>query len=126
MKDVQPKDVTTPGYTWNPERAETGPVSVVISGADRQAWVFRNGEPLGHASLTFDEAGYQLPRGVFSYVGQKDGERQWLGAGLTADEAARVLADLRAHVAVASEFLESVQGILRPGDTLAVTPHSVL
>ena len=126
MKSVKPEDVLAPGFTWHPERATTGPVTVVLSGADRQAWVFRDGEPLGHASLTFDPADYQLPRGVFSYVGQKDGERQWLGAGLDADQAARVLGELRSRVVVDRQFLENVQGVLSPGDTMVVTPHSIL
>ncbi len=126
MKSVRPEDVTAPGYTWHPERPTSGPVTIVVSGADRQAWVFCNGEPLGHASLTVDPIGYELPRGVFSYVGQEDGRRRWLGAGLTGAEAGRVLDELRAHVAVAPEFLEGVQGILSPGDMLAITPHSVL
>jgi hypothetical protein len=101
-------------------------VSVVISGADRQAWVFRNGEPLGHATLTVDDPDYRFRRGVFSYVGEEGGKRRWIGAGLDADEADRVFADLRARVEVAPEFLEGVQSILSPGDTLVVTPHSVL
>jgi hypothetical protein len=126
MKQVKPEDVLKAGYTWHPERAPSGPVGVVISGADRQAWVFRNGEPLGHASLTVDGTEYQFPRGIFSYVGEEDGKRRWLGAGMDAGEADRVLDDLRAHVAVDPAFLESVQGILRPGDTLVVTPHSIL
>jgi hypothetical protein len=126
MKNVKPEDVTAPGYTWHPERAPSGPVTIVISGTDRQAWVFRDGEPLGHASLTLDPTDYQLPRGVFSYVGQEDGKRRWLGAGLEQEEADRVLDELRTRVAVAPEFLASVQDILSPGDTLVVTPHSVL
>ena len=126
MKTVKPGDVTSPGYTWHPERAPTGPMSIVISGADRQAWVFRNGEPLGHADVTLDSADYQFPRGVFSYVGMENGKRRWLGAGLGADEAERVLDELRAHVAVAPEFLAGAQSLLSPGDTLVVTPHSVL
>jgi hypothetical protein len=88
--------------------------------------VFRNGDPLGHATLTVDPGDYELPEGVFSYVGQEDGERRWLGAGLTGVEATRLLDDLRAHVAIAPEFLEGVQSILSPGDTLVVTPHSIL
>ena len=117
---MKPEDVLAPGYTWHPERASA------ISGADRQAWVFRNGEPLGHASLTVDSADYRFLRGIFSYVGEENGKRRWLGAGLDAGEADRVLDELRAHVAVDPVFLESVQGILRSGDTLVVTPHSVL
>lgn len=126
MKGVKPGDVLKPGYTWHPERVTTGPVSVVISGADKQAWVFRDGEPLGHASLTVDDPDYRFRRGVFSYVGEEGGQRRWIGAGLDAAEADRVLADLRARVAIAPEFLEGVQSILRPGDTLVVTPNSVL
>ena len=126
MKSVKPEDVLAPGFTWHPERATTGPVTIVLSGADHQAWVFRDGEPLGHASLTFEPADYQLPRGVFSYVGQKNGERQWLGAGMDADQAARVLGEIRSRVVVDRKFLENVQGVLNPGDTMVVTPHSVL
>lgn len=61
-----------------------------------------------------------------NYVGEENGQRRWIGVGLDAEDADRILADLRAHVAVAPEFLEGVQGILKPGDTLVVTPHSVL
>jgi hypothetical protein len=126
MKNVKPGDVLTPGVTWHPERATSGPVTIVLSGADRRAWVFRDGEPLGHASLAFEPADYTLPRAVFSYVGLKDGERQWLGAGMDADQAARVLGELRSRVVVNRVFLENVQGVLNAGDTMVVTPHSVL
>jgi hypothetical protein len=40
--------------------------------------------------------------------------------------AGRVLDDIRAHVVVAPEFLKAVQDALNPGDTLAVTPHSIV
>jgi len=126
MKRVRPEDVVAPGYTWNPEWVTKGPVSIIISGADRQVFVFRDGEPLGRASLTVDDAGYAFQRGIFSYVGEENGKRRWVGAGLDAAEAERLLDDLRAHVAVAPEFLEGVQGILGPGDTMVVTPHSVV
>lgn len=126
MKNVKPENVVGAGWTWHPERAATGPVSAVVSGADRQVWVFRNGEPLGRASITLEDPGYQLPRGVFSFVGVVNGERRWVGAGLDPDMAGHVLDELRSHVAVAPEFLEAVQGILGPGDTLVVTPDSVV
>jgi hypothetical protein len=126
MKRVDPTAIKATGYTWNPQRVTKGPVSVVISGADGQAFVFRDGEPIGRAALTVDAPGYQFPRGVFSYVGREGDQRRWVGAGLDAEEAGRMLADLRAHVVVAPQFLEGVQGLLSPGDTLVVTPHSVV
>ena len=126
MKNVTPEDVLRAGWTWHPERAPTGPVSVVVSGADRQIWVFRNGAPLGHAEIAVDDPGYQLPRGIFGYLGLRQGERRWVGAGLDEGRARQVLDDLREHVAVAPEFLTAVQGILAAGDTLVVTPESLL
>jgi hypothetical protein len=126
MKRVEPADLTRAGFTWHPERAAQGPVTIVVSGADRRMWVFRNGQPVGHASLTFAAEDYTLPRGVFSYVGEKNGHRQWVGAGLDAATADSRLAELRTRVAVAPEFLAAVQGILQPGTTLCITPRSVL
>jgi len=127
MKDVKPGNVVGSGWTWHPERAPKGPVTIVVSGADRQVWVFRNGAPLGRGEVAFDAPGYALPRGVFSYVGvDPDGARRWVGAGLAGAGAGQVLAEMRDHVVVAPEFLRAVQDILTPGDTLVVTPESVV
>jgi hypothetical protein len=126
MAQVRPENVVGSDWTWNPERAAKGPVSVVISGADRQVWVFRNGEPLGRAAITIDRPGYELPRGAFSYVGMRDGKRTWVSAGLDAATAERTLDQMRDHVAVAPEFLKAVQDVLGPGDTMVVTPHSLV
>jgi hypothetical protein len=125
MRGVKPEDLTGTDWTWHPERAPSGPVSIVLSGADRQAWVFRNGEPLGRAGLTL-ESGYELPRGVFSYVGIRGGDRQWVAAGLDAAAGSRVLDEMRDRVGVAPDFLRAVQDVLRPGDTLVVTPASIV
>jgi hypothetical protein len=125
MRGVKPEDVAGTDWTWNPGHASSGPVSIVISGADRQAWVFQNGEPLGRAGLTL-ESGYELPRGVFSYVGVRAGDRRWVAAGLDAAAATRVLDEMRDRVGVAPQFLHAVQDILRPGDTLVVTPYSLV
>jgi hypothetical protein len=125
MRGVRPEDVTGTDWTWHPERVSNGPVSIVLSGADRQAWIFQNGEPLGRAGLTF-ATGYELPRGVFSYVGVRNGDRRWVAAGLSAAAANGVLDEMRDRVGVAPEFLRAVQNVLRPGDTLVVTPHSLV
>jgi hypothetical protein len=125
MARVGPDDVVGRGWTLNPAPAEAGPISIVMSGADRQVWVFRNGEPLGRAALTF-APGYELPRAVFSYVGIRNGERQWIAAGHDAATGARMLDGIRDRVAVAPEFLRAIQDALRAGDTLIATPHSLV
>jgi L,D-transpeptidase catalytic domain len=126
MKQVEPGDVVGSGWTWHPERAPKGPVSIVVSGSDRQVWVFRNGEPLGRAALELDAPASELPRGVFSYVGLRNGKRRWVAAGLDAAAAGRTLDAIRDRVRIAPEFLTAVQDVLRPGDTLVVTPASVV
>jgi hypothetical protein len=126
MKQVQPENVVGSGWTWNPERAPQGPLSIVVSGADRQAWVFRNGEPLGRAAINIDAPGYEVPRAVFSYVGMQGGERRWVAAGVDAAAANRMLDGIRDHVGVAPEFLAAVQDVMRPGDTMVVTPYSIV
>ena len=37
-----------------------------------------------------------------------------------------MLDEFRARVAVAPEFLKAAQDVLRPSDTLAVTPYSIV
>jgi len=39
------------GFTWTPEKAPNGPVSVIVSTADRTGYVFRNGVEIGRASI---------------------------------------------------------------------------
>src|SRR5262249_29403670 len=41
-------------YDWRPERSPEGPITIVISSADRAMYVYRNGNPIGRASLEID------------------------------------------------------------------------
>ncbi len=62
---LAPKDFT-PGmlrplanidYIWNPERSPGGPVTVVVSAADRALYVYRNGNPIGRAPVGIGGSG---------------------------------------------------------------------
>src|SRR4029077_37582 len=44
-------------YTWNPERSSSGPITIVVSTADRAAYVYRNGNPIGRAAVEIDGRG---------------------------------------------------------------------
>ena len=45
----------SPGaYEWHPEKSPEGPVSIVVSGADRKAVVLRNGVEIASAGVTID------------------------------------------------------------------------
>lgn len=38
-------------FAWKPEKAPSGPVSIMFSSADRQAYVYRNGIEIGRATI---------------------------------------------------------------------------
>ncbi|PYK13716.1 MAG: L,D-transpeptidase, partial [Verrucomicrobia bacterium] len=38
-------------YDWNPERSSSGPITIVVSAADRALYVYRNGNPIGRAAV---------------------------------------------------------------------------
>lgn len=112
-------------FRWNPERATSGPTSIVISKADQQAVVFRNGKPMARAHFEW-QGNDPFPTGVLSYVGREKGQNQWLAVGRSESETDKMLADLRSHLIVAPEFRDFVQSALQPGDTLLLVSYPVL
>jgi hypothetical protein len=63
MKEVA---ALKPGeYTWHPERAETGPVSVVVSIPEQRVHVYRNGIRIAVSTCSTGKPGHETPTGVF-------------------------------------------------------------
>ena len=53
-KDFTPEMLKPLGageYQWNPERSTSGPITMLVSSADRTIYVYRNGEPIGRAAI---------------------------------------------------------------------------
>ncbi len=125
MKNLKLEKLSGLDFRWHPERATSGPTSIVISEADRQVVIFRNGEPIGRAHFEL-QGNYPFPTAVFSYLGRENGQNRWLGAGRDASETEKMLADLRSHVIVAPEFRDFVQSALQLGDTLCLVSFPVL
>ena len=44
-------------YDWKPERSSSGPITIVVSAADRALYVYRNGNPIGRAAVEIDGRG---------------------------------------------------------------------
>ena len=38
-------------YDWHPERSARGPITMVMSGADKAIYAYRNGNPIGRAEV---------------------------------------------------------------------------
>lgn len=55
-------------YVWAPQLAPAGPVLVVVNLATQRAVVFRNGLPIGAATVSTGRPGYETPTGVFTIL----------------------------------------------------------
>ena len=78
MKNLKLEKLSGLDFRWHPERAVKGPMSIVISEADRQVVVFRNGEPIGRARFEI-QGSYHFPTAIFSYLGRDNNQNRWLG-----------------------------------------------
>lgn len=113
------------GFEWHPESSATGPVSIVVSSADRRAVVLRNGVIIGSGPVSIDGPVTSSWAYMLKNV---DGEGQhWVRLELSpkpADgEQVPVQEWQRFHAPEA--FRLAVAAIVTPGTTIIVTPDSV-
>jgi L,D-transpeptidase catalytic domain len=115
---------------WQPDASPAGPVTVVVSGADRRILVLRNAVEIGRARITIGEP--EKPLGTEAFVLSDTGAQgglhkvspagyQWLGIPLPGS--AGIAMDLKnpERVAIPPEFVKQVFAVLEPGATLYVT-----
>lgn len=109
---------------WMPERAPTGPVTIVMSRSDQAVSVLRNGIEIGRApasNTSRDDATHVL---VIGAVGDGDGEPSWIYAGVAghaAEDGLPLDEATRNRVHIAQDFYDRVRPLLVPGTTLLVT-----
>ena len=112
------------GFAWTPEKSPKGPVSVIVSGADRTGYVYRNGIEIGRAAVR----GVERVSGtyVYSALGTVDssGRRDWISTASVGGNAPN-LKDLANRLAIAPEFLANVRALITPGTTLVLSDAPV-
>ena len=106
-------------FEWHPERAASGPVSVVISAADRQVVVLRNGIVIGSAPIRID--GPVTGTSVFVRQGAKALQGGWVRVTVPERLAAPAEESLAGRLHVASEFRAAVEPLLGPGANVVIT-----
>ncbi len=109
---------------WWPEKAPEGPVSIVVSAADRRAIVLRDGVVIGSGPVTV-----QGPvRGTWAYAYRSldsDGPH-WIQLNLGAgDESAAVPPAEWRRFSAPDRFRALVAGVVVPGTTIVVTADSL-
>lgn len=107
-------------YAWQPELSPQGPVSLLLSAADRRVYVYRNGVEIGRSPVTLAPGGEPLGDGVFTLLAG-DGPRRWMAVDLGDGDSRVDMEELRRRVTVSSAFVRRVYGLITPGTTLVVT-----
>jgi L,D-transpeptidase catalytic domain len=111
-------------FGWMPEKAPKGPVSVIVSRADRAAYVYRNGIEIGRAPV----GGIERLTGSYVYSAlatvDSSGRRDWISTAGVGGHAPN-LKNLAQHVAIAPDFLANIRALITPGTTLIITDASV-
>lgn len=109
---------------WHPERSPEGPVSIVVSAADRQAVVLRNGVVIGTSPVTIEGP----VNGSWAYTLRSvdaDGQH-WLRIALGSNNAGNhVGREEWKRFSAPEAFRQAVAGIVQPGITIVVTKDSL-
>lgn len=105
---------------WHPERAPAGPVSVVVSAADRRVVVLRNGTAIGSAPVRIDGK----VSGTSVFMRQGTGS-DWVRVALPEAIASPRTGSFRGRIHVASDFRVLVEPLLEPGSNVVITGDSL-
>jgi L,D-transpeptidase catalytic domain len=120
-------------YDWHPERSASGPITMVVSAADKAIYVYRNGNPIGRARVEIDGRGafgdhvFSLLEGTtgrMSFLVPGRQARRWMcvtGSGRRVD-AEKIASRLRMN----PEFAAKVYDTIAPGTTVIITDQPVV
>lgn len=114
--------VSTEGTFWRPERAPAGPVSIVISTADKRLLVLRNGVEIGSAPVAIN--GETGGTSVYLLRAIDPAGAHWLRVPLEG-QTAGANAEEHGQLSIAEDFRRSLASIITAGTTVLVTSDSL-
>jgi hypothetical protein len=113
-------------FEWSPEKSPAGPISIIVSAADRRAIVLRNGIVIGSAPIVVRGA----VAGTWAYALREidaQGKQHWIRLSLskeTASDQAVPRQEWQRFQAPES-FRRAIAAIVEPGTTIVVTGDSL-
>jgi L,D-transpeptidase catalytic domain len=116
-------------FEWNPEKSATGPVSLLVSSADKTVYVYRNGVQIGRAGVPNSQALAPLDDRVFSALSGTDAKGQLRWAEVTTaadkDKSSPSLFEMAQKSQLPAEFLAKAKDVITPGTTMIFTDQPV-
>lgn len=121
------KDDTSSGsFRWHPEKARTGPLSIVVSGRDQRIIVLRNGIEIGSSTIRID--GPVTETLAYTLRAIDVNGSHWLGLPLPSQlshDAGELNKEERARGHLPEIFRAALEAELKPGTTLLITRSSI-
>ena len=120
-------------YDWHPERSPEGPITIVISSADKAMYVYRNGNPIGRAAVEVGGKGLtgreKLGNHVFTMLEGTTGRQSRFTAAHEEARWMRVTSEgkpvdpdtLASRLHFSSDFADKLANELKPGTSVIVT-----
>jgi hypothetical protein len=111
-------------FTWTPEAAPSGPVSIIISTGDQQVVVLRNGVEIGRAKALVQQQSTESQVMTLA-AGSKP---QWIQVGvsdLTGEPAEIISTQKVEEMELPQAFVANMRSVITPGTTVLVTQASV-
>ena len=120
-----PYSAASANFDWHPETSAEGPVSVVVSAADRKAVVLRNGVVIGSAPVTVQ--GPMTGSWAYALRNIDQQGQHWMKLQLSAKAPAGepVAREEWQRFKAPEEFKRAVAAIVQPGMTVVVTADSL-
>lgn len=120
---VSTPDLSAESIEWHPERSQSGPVSIVVSAADKRAVVLRNGVIIGSGPVTVD--GPITGTWAYALRSVDSAGQHWMRLQLDGGTATEVERSEWQRFRAPGQFRQLVAQIVTPGTTVVVTADSL-
>jgi hypothetical protein len=129
QSDEESEPETAGQFEWNPEKSASGPVSMLVSSADKTLYVYRNGVQIGRAGIPNSQAVAPLDDRVFTALSGTDAEGHLRWAEVTTaadkDKSNSGLFEMAQKSQLPSDFLAKAKEVITPGTTMIFTDQPV-
>lgn len=126
LADNAPRAGLSEQIEWQPNYSPTGPVSIIISTADRRLVVLRNGKQIGAAPITLNQPSLKPTAYVLRAVNSEG--LHWLSIALPWDKpAAPTMVSLARDksISIDEAFRTRLVDVLVPGATVVITADTL-
>jgi hypothetical protein len=111
-------------FDWHPEKAPSGPVSIVVSATDQRAVVLRNGVIIGSAPVEIE--GPVTGTWAYAFRNADSAGQHWIRVPLSSGSAEQEVPPTEwRRFKAPDQFRQAVAAIVEPGTTVVVTADSL-